>query len=787
MSWTRRFPAVPAGFPAALPAALLALLLAVLAVLAAAPAARAHEERPVTFPDGSGSVPRYRQAEPDLIVCKADRGDFEKRISAFPAELRQRNLDLFARCEREGYRHLQQAVDKVDRPGMNIAILPGLYEEEPSLPEPAGECAALEAPKSSFGYQILSYEQQARCPHNQNLVAILGKKDLQIEGTGASRLDVVVDAGYRKLNAIRADKSNGIYFRNFTAQRTTFNSLYVLAGDGFVIDDVLTRWNDEYGFLTFASDHGLYKNCESYGNGDSGIYPGSASNINDGRGYDVPRYSIEITGCRSHHNMVGYSGTAGDSVWVHDNEFDQNMGGASMDSAFPGHPGLPQNHAKFERNLIHDNNQDYYRYVADGTCAKAPADRGYEQGVVCPQISMPPGTGIITAGGNWNIYENNWVYGHRRAAFFLSAVPAFIRGEEEWSKQADTSHHNRYAGNVLGKDRSGASRPNGMDVWWDGQGKRNCWQDGPDGSTPGTLPECGGARGQVSGASARLVGEPVKLVQLLVCADYNVQARRLPAGCDWYGARGLERVETQIALAVAAVLLLVGGTLWWRRLRRDRLGTAAFAVGAAGLALDVAGSTMSLAGTPVPALALLLQGVWWTGTGLALRGSRPWLARLTLLLGALTLLDAFDKAVLMIPWIPVGPAWIRGLVAVVWVLWAVIASARTDAGPPPTTTPPGDAPSGDRIPVPAGAAPARRTAATPTGPDQGPAGSAPTPDTPRTGNPTEAPSPAGDPRPNTRPEDGSANGGSGADTGSAGASGADGPPAPGGGTPGGAA
>lgn len=127
-----------------------------------------------------------------------------------------------------------------------------------------------------------------QCRHNQNLVAILGKTNLQIEGTGATRLDVVVDAKYQKLNAIRADKSNGIYFRNFTAQRTTFNSLYVLAGDGFVIDDVLTRWNDEYGFLTFASDHGLYKNCESYGNGDSGIYPGSASNINDGRGYDVP-------------------------------------------------------------------------------------------------------------------------------------------------------------------------------------------------------------------------------------------------------------------------------------------------------------------------------------------------------------------------------------------------------------------------------------------------------------------------------------------------------------------
>lgn len=685
MSWTRR-----------LVLALSAVLAALAATLAAAPAAQAHEERPVTLPDGSGSVPVLRTGEPDLLVCKADRADFARRIAAFPAGLKARNVTLYERCTapgtRQGFRHLQQAVDAVHRPGMTIAVLPGLYEEEPSLPAPTGACAALKAPLSGLGYQILSYEQQKQCPHNQNLVAILGKKNLQIEGTGASRLDVVIDAKYTKLNAIRADGSDGIYFRNFTAQRTTFNSLYVLAGDGFVIDDVLTRWNDEYGFLTFASDHGLYKNCESYGNGDSGIYPGSASNINDGRGYDVPRYAIEITGCRSHHNMVGYSGTAGDSVHVHDNEFDHNMGGASMDSAFPGHPGLPQNHARFERNLIHDNNADYYPYVADGTCAKPPVERGYEQGVVCPQISMPPGTGIITAGGNWNLYEDNWVYGHQRAAFFLSAVPAFIRGESAWGKQTDTSHHNRYARNHLGVDRSGASRPNRTDVWWDGQGGGNCWQSDAGASTPAALPACGTARGEVTGSTRRLVGEPVKLAQLLVCADYNVQARRLPAGCDWYGARGIQRVETQLTLGVAAVLALVGTLLWWRRLRGSRLAAVATALGLAGLVLDVAGSTLALTPTSVPALALLLTGLWWTGIGLALRadGTRPVFAWTTVALGALTFLDAFDKAVLMIPWIPFSPAWIRGLLAVVWVLWAVIAAGARRAAPPatPETPPP---------------------------------------------------------------------------------------------------
>lgn len=123
MSWTRR---------------LLVVLAALAAAFLAVPAAQAHEERPVTLPDGTGSVPTYRTGEPDLLVCKSDRADFERRISGFPDALRTRNLALFEQCRKSGYRHLQQAVDAVTRPGQNIAILPGLYEEEPSLPKPKG-------------------------------------------------------------------------------------------------------------------------------------------------------------------------------------------------------------------------------------------------------------------------------------------------------------------------------------------------------------------------------------------------------------------------------------------------------------------------------------------------------------------------------------------------------------------------------------------------------------------------------------------------------------------------
>ncbi|MQA83348.1 MAG: hypothetical protein GEV03_01635 [Streptosporangiales bacterium] len=637
----------------------------------AAPSALAHEERKVTLPDGSGSVPAYRTDGPQLLVCKSDLGDFRRRVADFPAELRARNLELFEACQGDGFRHLQDAVDRVERPGTRILVLPGTYREEPSLAPPSGRCANLPAPWAEAGgyrYQVMSYSQHRACPHNQNLVAVLGVRDLQIEGTGASPADVVVDAGYRKLNAIRADRADGIYLRNFTAQRTRFNAVYVMEIDGFVIDRLVGRWNDEYGFLTFATDHGLYTDCEAYGNGDSGVYPGSASNINDGRGHDVLRYAVEIRRCRSHHNLLGYSGTAGDSVWVHDNELYENSAGASMDSAFPGHPGLPQNHALFENNSIHDNNVDYYGFVRDGTCAWPAARRGYERGVVCPAASVPVGTGVLTAGGNYNVFRDNQVYGNGRAGLMLFWVPAFIRGESDPSKLADTSHHNRYLRNEFGLAPDGRQLPNGMAFWWDGQGRGNCWQRGVT-SDPEPLPACGSAAG-----SARLVSEPTKLATLLVCSDYSLDERRVPAGCSWYGASGLARTDVQLAMVGSVLLAGIVVLLWWRRLRGTRTGAIATAAGLLGAAAGVFGAAYGA--TPLSAVAFALLGLWWLGAGWILRRDRPGFGWTTLVLGVLALVDAFDHAVMLVPLIPVQPAWLRLVLTVVWTVWAVVVLVR---------------------------------------------------------------------------------------------------------------
>jgi hypothetical protein len=659
------------------------LVLAGLAGLLLTPgAAQAHEERDVVFPDGTGIVPGYRTAGPQLLVCKTDRADFESRVAGFDPPLRQRNLALFDECQAGGFRHLQAAVDAAE-PGTTIRVLPGLYREEPSLAPPSGQCAELAAPDSADGdYQVLSYQQQVACPHEQNLVAVLGKRDLQIEGTGATPADVVVDAQFRKLNAIRADRADGFYLRNLTAQRTTFNAVYVLETDGFVIDQVVGRWNHEYGFLVFANDHGLLTNCEGYGNGDSAIYPGASSDLNAAAGHAVSRYAVEISGCYGHHNLLGYSGTAGNSVWAHDNVFTENAAGVATDSAFPDHPGMPQNHARFERNVIGDNNQDYYRYVRDGTCRRPYEQRGYEQGVVCPAVGLPPGTGVINPGGNYNIWRDNWVYGHDYAGFLTSWVPGFVRGESSWAAQFDTSHHNRYLGNQLGVTPDGRERPNRIDFWWDGQGRGHCWQrPSGAGSEPLALPVCGADELPAGLPVNRYVAEPSRVIKLYVCAGFSATDQVLPATCDWYGAAGLGRIEVQLALAEAVLIGLALLAVWWRRLRGARAALGLLLAALFGLAIGVLGA--GVLASPLTPVGLALSGAATVGFGWLLRGvGRGGYGWLTMALGGLALLGAVDLGLTMIPFIPVPPSLIRLVVAAVWLGWTLVVLSQAGAGQP---------------------------------------------------------------------------------------------------------
>src|SRR5688572_13230424 len=142
------------------------LLLA--AALLGGPLVLAHSERAAHFPEGDGLVPEYRTDGPYLVACKPDSLG---RLAGYAFADLARNLALLGECRHHGFEHLQAAVDAVPGPGSRILLLPGVYQEEPSVAryrEASGQCAELK------GQRILEYEQHVQCPNLQNLVAILG-------------------------------------------------------------------------------------------------------------------------------------------------------------------------------------------------------------------------------------------------------------------------------------------------------------------------------------------------------------------------------------------------------------------------------------------------------------------------------------------------------------------------------------------------------------------------------------------------------------------------------------
>ena len=148
--------------------------------------------------------------------------------------------------------------------------------------------------------------------------------------------------------------------------------------------------------LTFASDHGLYTNIEAFGNGDSGIYPGS------GPEGHCKRYGIEIRNVNSHHNVLGYSGTAGNGTFTHNSKFHHNNAGISDDSFASGHPGMPQDCSKWDTNAVYSNNTNYFTNDRDAYCKNTPFEKRPKT-IVCPQFQVPVGSGFILYGVNQNL------------------------------------------------------------------------------------------------------------------------------------------------------------------------------------------------------------------------------------------------------------------------------------------------------------------------------------------------------------------------------------------------
>ena len=579
---------------------------AVAAVLILPALAAAHTERPSYWPDpapdtavspaAGGGQPALRSLDSSLrrhrgvktrVVCQPDsmerlnrsiaaarRGGFENRPTdrrpltrRAARQLRQINRSLKRRCKFSEIQPAVTASNNNDR----VVIMPGLYTEPTARAAPTHDpaCDQYEV-KTEFGDPgALGYDYQWHCPNDQNLIAVMGRRpgtgeepdppnwdrrgipnlgpcvrcNIQMEGSGVSADDVVIDAGRvesgnkgphdaKKDVVVRADRADGFVLRNVTVRHAREHGIYVLETDGYVLDRFKAFYNGLYGTLTFVSDHGLQQNCEAVGHGDSGIYPGGAPETGVQRAPETEqRLNQEIRFCDLHHNLAGYSGTNGNGIWVHHNEvFDNTLGLQTDVVTAAGHPGYPGDSALFENNNIYANNFNPYAPESD----------------VKASFPFPIGTGMWIAGGNHHTIRNNRIFDNWRRGAMLFTVPdALICGPVVTDNEQagcegtnfTTSHYNSYYDNVMGEAPGGAVLPNGTDFWFDSYpGSRgNCWyrNSGPHAITtsPPSLPDCDDGKDPASSIGTSYPPNEGELVGCLV--SYETDSYD-PTFCPWF-------------------------------------------------------------------------------------------------------------------------------------------------------------------------------------------------------------------------------------------------------------
>ncbi len=445
----------------------------------------AHKERPIASPIRPGPLPDINRVNPNrLVVCKpsskptaAELAEIEQRIASSTGDalvqaqadlaVWQRNSELFNAC---CFEHIQDAVNAAGD-NTDILVLPGYYREEPSRAAPTSSSGDL--PDGSY-----SYDYHVANPNDANLIAILGKTNITLEGTGSHPQDVIVDAGFVKDVGIRCDRCTGVIVRNLWEKDANEHGIYVVDSDGYIFDRTIGSFNKEYELFAFSSDNGLFTDCEAFGGGDSGLYVGGAP-VTPGR------FSSTVQRCILRHNALGFSGTQGNSVHMIDNDIYDNAIGISFDSE-NDHPNFPQAFAVIEDNDIHDNNFDVYATTSD-VPVRGP---GYSF------FRYPVGTGMWIVGGEDNLVTHNRVYNNIRFGFILAGNPT----EAPLLAQV---HRNSFVDNSMGAAAGAGAGPNstafppggdyapgGSDFFWDETGNDNCWTNtlGPVTVDPNPIP-----------------------------------------------------------------------------------------------------------------------------------------------------------------------------------------------------------------------------------------------------------------------------------------------------------
>ncbi len=402
--------------------------------------------------------------------------------------------------------------------------------------------------------------------------------NFQIEGSGPSPDDVIIDGGgkyegkgiearpeaLKKHVILRVDRADGFVARNLLVRGALEHGLYIEEADGYRLERVKFFWAADYGNLTFTSDHGLYKNCDGFGSGDSVVYPGAAPETGSQATDfypDAPRFNTTVKKCDMRGSALAYSGSMGNSVRITRNNVYGNGSGLSTDTiSAAGHPGFPADSVQIDHNLIYSNNLNLFT----------------DDPPVVPVVGVPVGVGILWPGHNDGRVFDNWIFDNWRRGTMLLSIPdgSSVNPASEGNvnpgiscptaPDVTTSCNNHYFDNHMGQappdftkrawnglrfgtphgDLADRSLPNGVDFWWDewSGNTGNCWFDntGSDGTAASVTGPGAGSPPEVlpsDCATSNGGGDVAKTVVLLDCSmwERGQTAADRPT-CDWFSS-----------------------------------------------------------------------------------------------------------------------------------------------------------------------------------------------------------------------------------------------------------
>src|SRR4029078_7043369 len=91
----------------------------------------------------------------------------------------------------------------------------------------------------------------------------------------------------------RADRADGFVVDNLKVRHAKEHDIYVIETDGSHLTRFKTPFAGEYGVLTFVADHSLMEKCDSWGAGDSALYPGASADLGEAVPPSQRRYGTE--------------------------------------------------------------------------------------------------------------------------------------------------------------------------------------------------------------------------------------------------------------------------------------------------------------------------------------------------------------------------------------------------------------------------------------------------------------------------------------------------------------